>query len=77
MTQASTNHDADAPFEISQEDLGTLGLNQVAFIKPVREEDGERFVVHAADGTAVRLFPSRELAELAIRQNDLQPVSLH
>lgn len=62
---------------ISPQDLGTLGLNQVAFIKPVHEEGAEHFVVHAADGMAVRLFPSRELAELAIRQSDLQPVSLH
>ncbi|MEQ8587737.1 MAG: DUF1150 family protein [Thalassobaculaceae bacterium] len=77
MTHDARNAHGDTQFEISQEDLGTLGLNQIAFIKPVREEDSEHFVVHAADGTAVKLFPSRELAELAIRQNDLQPVSLH
>ncbi|WP_420562693.1 DUF1150 family protein [Thalassobaculum sp.] len=57
--------------------LGALGLNQVAFIKPVQEEGAEHYVVHAADGMAVRLFPTRELAELAIRQSDLQAVSLH
>ncbi|MFX4220607.1 MAG: DUF1150 family protein [Thalassobaculum sp.] len=77
MSQNASNAADEKQFEISQEALGTLGLNQIAFIKPVREENGEHFVVHAADGTAVRLFPSRELAELAIRQNDLQPVSLH
>jgi len=64
-------------FAISPQDLGALGMNQVAFIKRVREDDGERFVVHAADGTAVRLFATRELAELAIRQNDLQALSVH
>ena len=62
---------------ISPQDLGALGLNQVAFIKSVQEEGEEHFVVHAADGMAVRLFPTREMAELAIRQSDLQPVSLH
>lgn len=77
MTHDARNAHGDTQFEISPEDLGTLGMNQIAFIKSVRENDGEHFVVHAADGTAVRLFPSRELAELAIRQNDLQPVSLH
>lgn len=77
MSQNASNAADEKQFEISQEALGTLGLNQIAFIKPVREENGEHFVVHAADGTAVRLFPSREMAELAIRQNDLQPVSLH
>lgn len=62
---------------ISPQDLGALGLNQVAFIKSVHEEGEEHFVVHAADGMAVRLFPTREMAELAIRQSDLQAVSLH
>lgn len=64
-------------FEISPQDLGTLGLNQIAFIKPVREDGAEAYVVHSADGTAVRLFPTRELAELAVRQNDLHPLSVH
>lgn len=77
MTQNTSNPVDEKHVEISQEALGTLGMNQIAFIKTIREENGEHFVVHAADGTAVRLFPSRELAELAIRQNDLQPVSLH
>lgn len=62
---------------LSAKDLETLGINQVAFIKTVTEDGDERFVVHAADGTAVRVFPTRELAELAIRQNDLQPLSVH
>lgn len=71
--------DAQAPqFEISPQDLGTLGLNQIAFIKRATDEEGgEGFVVHTADGTAVRLFATRELAEMAIRQNDLQPLSVH
>lgn len=63
--------------EMTPEALGVLGLNQVAFIKPVHEEGAQHFVVHAADGNAVRLFPTREMAELAIRQSDLLPVSLH
>ncbi|AHC73487.1 hypothetical protein P856_258 [Candidatus Endolissoclinum faulkneri L5] len=63
--------------EITPQALSNLGLNQIAFIKSVHEEGEEHFVVHSADGTAVRLFPTRELAELAIRHSDLLPVSLH
>jgi hypothetical protein len=77
MNDARSSFDRQALSDMSPQDLGTLGLNQVAFIKSVREEGGEHFVVHAADGMAVRLFPTRELAELAIRQSDLLPVSLH
>ena len=76
---SDTNHSSNrqALAAMSPQDLGTLGLNQVAFIKPIHEEGAEHYVVHAADGMAVRLFPTRELAELAIRQSDLQAVSLH
>lgn len=77
MTDQTKTIDGTALSRISSKELGLLGINQVAFIKPVMEEDGERFVVHAADGTAVHLFPTRELAELAIRQHDLLALSLH
>ena len=66
-----------APLNISPQDLGQLGLNRIAFIKPVIEEDERRYVVHTADGTAVRVFATYELAELAIRQHDLEPLSVH
>ena len=62
---------------ISPEALAALGINQVAYVKAVEVEHEQRYAVHAADGTGVTLFPSRELARLAIRQNDLEPVSVH
>lgn len=62
---------------ISPQALAALGVNQIAYVKPVEIEREMRFAVHAADGTGVTLFPSRELAQLAIRQNDLEPVSVH
>ena len=62
---------------ISPEALAALGVNQVAYVKAVEVEHEQRYAVHAADGTGVTLFPSRELARLAISQNDLEPVSVH
>lgn len=62
---------------ISLQDLAALGVNQIAYVKPVEIEHEQRFAVHTADGTGVTVFPSRELANLAIRQNDLEPVSVH
>ena len=62
---------------ISPEALASLGVNQVAYVKQVEIEQELRFAVHSADGVGVTLFPSLELARLAIRQNDLEPVSVH
>lgn len=62
---------------ISIQDLAALGVNQIAYVKPIEIEQEQRFAVHTADGTGVTVFPSRELANLAIRQNDLEPVSVH
>ncbi len=62
---------------MSREALAALGVDQIAYIKPVEIEHEMRFAVHTADGTGVTVFPSLELARLAIRQNDLEPVSVH
>lgn len=63
--------------QISPQDLASLGVDQIAYVKPVEVEQELRFAVHTADGTGVTMFPSLELAHLAIRQNDLEPVSVH
>ncbi len=62
---------------ISPQALAALGVNQIAYVKQVEVEQEMRFAVHTADGTGVTVFPSLELARLAIRQNDLEPVSVH
>lgn len=66
-----------AEFEISVRDLAALGVNQVAYVRPVRVDSELRYAVHAADGSNVTVFPSLELARIAIRQNNLEPVSVH
>jgi hypothetical protein len=63
--------------QITQQDLASLGIQQIAYIKPV-EEDGERgYAIHAADGTRMAVVESRELAFAAVRQHDLEPFSVH
>jgi hypothetical protein len=62
---------------ISTQDLMVLGLNQVAYIRPVVENGQDQFAVHAADGTRLGLIPTREMAVGALLQHDLEPVALH
>jgi hypothetical protein len=35
------------------------------------------FSIHAADGTQIGMAPSRDIAFAAVKQHELEPVSLH
>ncbi len=49
----------------------------VAYIKAV-VLNGERvYAIHAADGSPLAIVTNRELAFAAVRQNELEPVSVH
>ena len=62
---------------ISAQDLMVLGLNQMAYIRPVVENGQHLFAVHAADGTRLGLLPTRDMAVGALLQHELEPVALH
>ncbi len=62
---------------MSQHELATLGLEFIAYMKPVVVEGQPLVAIHSANGEMVGLVPSREAATLAIRENELEPVSVH
>ena len=62
---------------MSDHDLAALGLQEVAYVKPVFVEGNTAYAVHAADGTEIAVLANRDIAFAAIRQNDLRPVSVH
>lgn len=62
---------------MSLADLATWGMPEIAFIKRVLVNDEEGWSIHAADGTQMGIAPSRELAFAAVKQHDLEPVSVH
>jgi hypothetical protein len=66
-------------FELmSSGDFAAYGLADFAYVRPIKTEDGETaFAIHAADGRAVAVMADREVAFAAIRQNELEPVSVH
>lgn len=60
------------------QDLAAWGVNDVAYIKTVFQDDGTRaYSIHAADGTQMASMSDRDTAFAAVRQNDLEPVSVH
>jgi hypothetical protein len=63
---------------VSEQDLAAWGVNDVAYVKTVEKSDGARYyTIHAADGTQMAWMNDRDTAFAAVRQNDLEPVSVH
>jgi len=62
---------------ISSKDFASLGMQDLAFIKPVVVNDEVGYAIHAADGTQMAVIANRDVAFAAVRQHDLQPVSVH
>ncbi len=63
--------------DISAHELAMLGVQALAYVKPVMVEGVARFAIHAADGTPMAVLDDRRAAFAVIRQNDLEPVSVH
>ena len=63
---------------MSVQDFIALGLQDVAYVRPAKGETGEPvFTIHSADGNALASVESRDLAFAVVRQNGLEPVSVH
>jgi hypothetical protein len=57
--------------------FAALGMEQIAYVKPIAVNEVISFAVHAADGTQIAVLPNREVAMAAVAQHDLEPVSVH
>lgn len=62
---------------LSQADFAAFGLSVMAYVKRVGTNGGDSYAIHAADGRYLSAFASREAASAALRQHDLEPMSLH
>lgn len=65
------------PPNLSARELNALGLEQVAYIKPISSHGTRAYAIHAADGSQLAVVPNRAIALATVRQNDLDPVSVH
>jgi hypothetical protein len=62
---------------LSAEQLGSLGVSQIAYVKPVVVNGQHGFAIHAADGTPMAVAGDRSVAVAAILQHEMQPLSVH
>jgi len=63
--------------QLSANQLAKLGVSQIAYVKPVIMEGTAAFAIHAADGTPMAVAGNRDVADAAIRQHEMVPLSVH
>lgn len=62
---------------LTQFDLASWGIEDVAYVKPLMTEEGDAYGIFAADGTELAQMENRDEAIVTIRQNDLEALSVH
>jgi len=62
---------------MTTDQLGVLGMSQIAYVKPVVINGMAGFAIHAADGTPMAVADDRATAMAAIVQHEMLPLSVH
>jgi hypothetical protein len=62
---------------LSTEQLAQLGMQQIAYVKPVMVNGTSAFAIHAADGTPMAVAGDRDVAISAIIQHEMLPTLVH
>ena len=62
---------------MTTDQLGTLGVSHLAYVKAVVVNGTAGFAIHAADGTPMALAADRATAMAAIVQHEMLPLSVH
>lgn len=69
---------SDKPAEgISPEQFAALGLDRVAYVRPAVVEGQNVYAIHSADGSEMGIMAGRDVAFAAVKQHDMEPVSVH
>jgi hypothetical protein len=65
------------PRELSPQDFLLLGINDLAYVKKTRQDEREVYEIHSADGGTITALASQDIAFAAVRQNGMEPLSVH
>jgi len=63
--------------QMSARELALFGMQDIAYVKRAVLNNAPGYTVHAADGTQIAAFADRDVASAAMRQHDLEPLSVH
>ena len=70
----NTEHDLRT---MTEGELALLAAESIAYVKPVEVDGKTVYAIHGADGRAMGWAPDRELAFAALKQQDIEPASVH
>lgn len=62
---------------ISDMIMAMMGVDRLAYVKPVLDDEETSYVVYAADGTELAAFDSLDEAFLSVKRHNLTPVNIH
>jgi hypothetical protein len=62
---------------LTVEQLASLGVSHLAYVKPVIVNGTRAFAIHGADGTPMAVAGAQDLAFAAIRQHEMVPSFVH
>lgn len=83
MNTNSSDTDGDLiaePFDIrhlSSDQLARLGVQQIAYVKPVMMNGTVAYAIHAADGTPMAVAGDRDVAIAAVHQHEMLASLVH
>ena len=62
---------------LSPHDLGSFGIEDIAYVKSVTVDGQTMHAIHAADGTPLTVVGDRSLAFATVSQHDMRALSVH
>lgn len=62
---------------LSVKDFKDFGMQQIAYIRAIDNDNNTIYSVHSADGEEISVMDTLDQAIIATRKNDLEPVTLH
>ncbi|PCI54884.1 MAG: hypothetical protein COB36_08475 [Alphaproteobacteria bacterium] len=62
---------------LSVEDFKDFGMQQIAYIRAIDNDNSTIYSIRSADGEEISVMDTLDQAIIATRQNDLEPVTVH
>ena len=63
--------------KFSLDQFVALGVDRLAYVRPAVVEGRTVYAIHNADGNEIGVMAERDIAFAAVKQHDMEPVSVH
>ncbi len=63
--------------KFSPNQFAALGVDRLAYVRPAVVDGRMVYTIHNADGNEIGIMAERDIAFAAVKQHDMEPVSVH